>query len=152
MKSATTKGSSGPAVGFTLIELVIVLVLLAVAGTLAVPALQPALESVRAESAARRTASFLDDARRRSVLERRVLTVRCRPAEARLLLSGAATADVTFRIPEDLALASCVPEELRYYPQGSATGMALLLRDKRGRERRVSVGAFTGLARIDAAR
>jgi prepilin-type N-terminal cleavage/methylation domain-containing protein len=146
-----TRVGPAPEAGFTLIELVLVLVLLAAAGAMAVPAVQPALESVRAEAAARRTASFLDDARRRAVLERRVLVVRCRPDEERLVLLGAAAGEKVFQVPEGLAIASCRPEELRYFPQGSASGMTLLLRDRRGRERSVSVGTFTGLSRIDAA-
>ncbi len=138
--------------GFTLIEIVLVLVVLAIASVMAAPALLPALESARAEAALRRTASFLDDARRHAVLERKVLVVRCRPDEARLVLSGAAAGERTFPVPEAVAIVSCRPEELRYFPQGSASGMALLLRDKRGRERSLSVGAFTGLSRIDAAK
>lgn len=140
------------AAGFTLIELVLVLVLLAVAGVMAAPAIQPALESVRAEAAARRTASFLDDARRRAVLERKELLVRCRPEEERLVLLGAAAGEKPFQVPEALEIVACRPEELRYFPQGSATGMTLLLRDRRGRERSLSVGVFTGLSRIDDAR
>jgi len=137
--------------GFTLIEIVLVLVLLAVAGVVVAPAIQPALDSVRAEAAARRTASFLDDARRRAVLERKVLIVRCRSEEDRLVLSGAASGERVFQVPEAVAIVSCRPEEMRYFPQGSATGMTVLLRDRRGRERSLSVGTFTGLSRLDAA-
>ena len=137
--------------GFTLIEIVLVLVLLAVAGVMVAPAIQPALDSVRAEAAVRRTASFLDDARRRAVLERKVLVVHCRPGEERLVLLGAASGELVFQVPEAVAIVSCRPEEMRYFPQGSATGMTLLLRDRRGRERSLSVGTFTGLSRIDAA-
>ena len=54
-------------------------------------------------------------------------------------------------MPEAVAIVSCRPEELRYFPQGSATGMTLLLRDRRGRERSLTVGTFTGLSRVDAA-
>ena len=153
-RSATTKGTRvGPALeaGFTLIEIVLVLVLLAVAGAVVVPAIQPALDSVRAEAAVRRTASFLDDARRRAVLERKVLVVRCRPGEERLVLLGSTSGEKVFPVPEAVALLSCGPGELRYFPQGSSTGSTLLLRDRRGGERRLTVGAFTGLSRIDAA-
>lgn len=139
------------AAGFTLIELVLVLVVIAIAGLLATPAIGPALESVRFEAASRRTAAFLDDARRRAVLERQVLVVRCRPSQGVLELAGAAAGEQSFRIPEQAALVSCSPELLRYFPQGSATGMSLLLQDKRGRARRLSVGAFTGLTRVEAA-
>jgi len=138
--------------GFTLIELVLVLVLLAVAGVMALPALLPALETVRAEAAIRRTASFLDDARRRAVLERRVLVVNCRPDEERLVLLGAASGERAFLVPEAVAIVSCRPEQMSYFPQGSATGMTLRLRDRGGRERGLSVGTFTGLSRIDAAK
>jgi hypothetical protein len=119
---------------------------------MAAPAIQPALDSVRAEAAARRTASFLDEARRQAVLQRRVLTVRCRPGEESLVLVGAAAGERAFKIPEAAAIVSCRPEEMRYFPQGSATGMTVLLRDNRGREHRLTVGTFTGLSRIDAAR
>ena len=160
-KFATTKGTdrqgpraggSGSEAGFTLIEIALVLVLLAVAGVMAAPAIQPALDSVRAEAAFRRTASFLDEARRRAVLERRVLTVRCLPGEGSLVLVGAASGERTFKVPEAAVIVSCRPEEVRYFPQGSATGTTLLLRDNHGRERRLSVGAFTGLSRVDGAR
>ena len=153
-RSATTRGTRvGPAsdAGFTLIELVLVLVVLAIAGVMAAPAIQPALDSVRAEAAARRTASFLDDARRRAVLERKVLVLSCRPGGERLVLRGAASGEKVFQVPEAVAIVSCRPEELRYFPQGSASGMTLLLRDRRGRERRLTVGTFTGLSRIDVA-
>ena len=138
--------------GFTLIEIVLVLVLLAVAGVIAAPAIQPALDSVRAEAAVRRVSSFLDDARRRAVLERRALVVLCRPAEGLLVLRGAASGERAFPVPPAVAIVSCRPEEVRYFPQGSATGMTLLLRDGGGRERSLSVGSFTGLSRVDDAR
>jgi len=137
--------------GFTLIEIVLVLVLLAIAGVVAAPAIQPALDSVRAEAAVRRTASFLDDARRRAVLERRILVVHCRPDEERLELLGGVSGERVFPVPAAIAIVSCRPGEMRYFPQGSATGMTLLLRDRGGHERRLSVGTFTGLSRIDAA-
>ena len=119
------------------------------AGVLAVPALQPLLESARIEAAARRTAAFLDDTRRRSVLERRILVVRCRPDERRLVVAGAADGERAFPLPEAASQFTCSPDEMRYHPQGSATGMTLELRDRRGRGRRLSVGAFTGLVRVE---
>jgi len=143
--------ASQAATGFTLIEIVLVLVLLAVAGVVVAPAIRPALDSVRAEAAVRRTASFLDDARRRAVLERKVLVVRCKPGEERLVLLGAASGERAFPVPPAVEIVSCRPEEMRYFPQGSADGMTLLLRDRGGRERSLSVGSFTGLSRIDAA-
>jgi hypothetical protein len=126
--------------------LVIVLIVLAVAGALAIPAIRPALESVRMEAAVRRTATFLDDVRRRAVLERKVLEVRCRAQENRLDLDGG----TPFTIPGEVALVSCRPGEVKYFPQGSSTGLTLILRGGGGRERRLTVGAFTGVTRIDA--
>ena len=124
------------------------LVVIAIAGVIAYPALQPALESARAEGAARRTAAFLDDARRRAVLGRAPLEVRCLPREGRLELVGEGAGPREFRVPEEVALVACRPERVRYFPQGSSSGLELLLRDRRGRERRVAVGAFTGLAAV----
>ncbi len=147
-----TRVGPAAAAGFTLIELVLVLVLLAVAGVMAAPAIQPALDSVRAESAVRRTASFLDDVRRRAVLERKILVVNCLPEDERLVLLGSAAGEQVFSVPEALEIVSCRPEELRYFPQGSASGTTLLLRDRHGRERSLSVGVFTGLSRLVDAR
>ena len=77
--------------------------------------------------------------------------MRCRTREERLELVGEGAEARSFRIPDQVALVSCSPAQVRYFPQGSASGMALLLRDRRGRQRGVSVGTFTGLSRIDAA-
>jgi hypothetical protein len=122
-----------------------------VAGTLAVPALQPSLEAARIEAAARRVAAFLDDTRRRSVLERAVLVVRCRPDEKRLVVDGGEGGERAFEVPSTVSRVSCSPEQMRYHPQGSASGMTLELRDTRGRGRRLTVGAFTGLTRVEVA-
>ncbi len=127
-----------------------VLVVLAVGAVIAVPALQPALEAARAEAAARKTASFLDEARRRAVVGRKTLEVRCLPREERLERVEEGAAPAVFRIPGQVGLVSCRPERVRYFPQGSSSGLTLLLRDRRGRERRVSVGSFTGLSQIEA--
>jgi len=128
------------------------MVVLAIAGAIAMPSIRPALDSVRAEAAVRRTAAFFDDARRRAILERRVLVVACREQERRLVLRGAAAGELVFSVPDAVTIESCRPEEVRYLPQGSATGMTLLLRDGGGRARSLSVGAFTGLSRIEPER
>lgn len=126
----------------------------AVAGALVYPALQPALLAVQGEAAARRTAAFLDDVRRRAVIGRTTLTVACLPEENKLVVraeGGGEEPLVTFAVPEHADLVSCRPEEARYLPQGYASGFTLLLRDGRAQEYEVSVGAFTGLARLERA-
>ena len=75
--------------------------------------------------------------------------MRCNPREGRLELLGETAGAKRFPIPEQVSLVSCRPERVRYFPQGSSTGMTILLRDRRGRERQVTVGAFTGLASVD---
>jgi len=132
-----------------------VITILSVAGILIIPAVQPALEATRVEAGARKTAAFLDDARRISVLARKPVTVRCRPDENQLE-PEAQGVDFKkhgirgpFSIPEPLTLAKCQPEEVRYFPQGGAESLELTLRDPRGRERVIRVGTFTGLARVE---
>lgn len=96
-------------------------------------------------------AAFLDDTRRRSVLGRAVLLVRCDPEQRQLAVDGAKDAGVDVKpFPEAVSEVSCSPGQMRYLPQGSADGMELVLRDARGRQRRLTVGAFTGLTRVDA--
>lgn len=121
---------------------------LGIASVLAAPAVGPALEAVRGEAGARRAASFLDGLRRRSVTARVVLTVRCDPEEDRLAIEGGASPEA-YRLDEYVDLLECRPESFRYFPQGYASGALLRLRDRRGRAYRLSVGAFTGLARLE---
>jgi hypothetical protein len=110
------------------------------------------LESTRTEGAARRTAAFLDDVRRRAVLGRATLEVRCDPRAGRLEVLGTSGVQREFRVPEGVGLVSCRPERVSYFPQGSSTGLEVLLRDQRGRGRLVAVGAFTGLSAVAEAR
>jgi hypothetical protein len=130
-----------------------VITILAVAGILIVPAVQPALESTRAEAGVRKVAAFLDDARRISVLDRKIVTLNCAPTENQLELQGVDLRKhgirSPFTVPEPLVLAKCQPATARYFPQGGAEAMELTLRDPRGRERVIKIGTFTGLARIE---
>lgn len=84
------------------------------------------------------------------MLERAALEVRCVAREGRLEVLGGAGGKRDFHVPEDVTLVSCRPDRVRYFPQGSSSGLELLLRDRRGRERRIAVGAFTGLSDISA--
>lgn len=124
---------------------------LGIAGVLAAPAIGPALEAVRGEAGARRAASFLDGVRRRSVTGRAVLTVRCDAEGDRLEVEGGAAPAAGYRLDGQVDLLECRPVTFRYFPQGYASGAVLLLRDRREREYRLSVGAFTGLARLEPA-
>jgi hypothetical protein len=116
------------------------------------PALWPALDSVRFNAAVRQTASFLDGVRQRAVMKRSELEVRCDEQEDQLLVVDEHQPIVAgeknpFTIPYEVEL-SCAPRQVRYYAQGStSTKLTLTLRGKGGRQRRIVVGAFTGLAR-----
>lgn len=135
--------------GFTLIEIVLVLLLFSVAGALVAPALWPALESVRSEAAARRAAAFLDGARLQAVLQRQPRAVRCLPDENRLALVAGEEEVGGFALPGSVQIASCRPDQVRYFPQGFAGAFELELRDPGREGRRITVGAFTGLARVE---
>ena len=124
----------------------------ALAGVLIFPDLGPALQRIKADGALRRTASFLDDTRRRSVASGKILVVTLEgEEEMRITVREAGTAEGTVAEmpgPDGAEFLELEPGEGRYFPQGHASGFRLMIGTV-GEERvRIDVGSFTGLARI----
>jgi general secretion pathway protein H len=141
--------------GFTLLELVIVLFVLALASVVVYPDLKPMLEAARLTSTVRETAAFLDGIRTRAVLDGRTLTVSVDEDGTGLVVTSADGEDTT---AEDLHVGGgnapvverleMEPETIRYFPGGSSSGgeVSFLKADRTVAS--VRVGSFTGLADI----
>ncbi len=140
-----------PAPGFTLIEILMVLLVMSLAGFLIYPNLRPALTRVRGEAAVRKVASFLDTVRSEAVLRGEPLVLR-RDIEGRRLVARSVREGEEFsaslQLPESAEIVSFQPEEVRYYPQGYSSGLTVKIRDRGQREYRIAVGTFTALARV----
>lgn len=136
--------------GFTLLELLMVLMVISLAGALVYPNLAPHLQRTSREAALRKMSSSLDDLRRQAVAGGKVLVLLFDDEKGRLLLSeeGAGEKSREFGVPEGLEVFSMDPKLLYYFPQGHSSGALLETGDEPGRTVRIEVGSFTGLSRI----
>jgi hypothetical protein len=124
---------------------------IALAGVMIFPDLNPALRKTRDEAALRRTVATLDDLRRRAVSRGKTLTLsRGRTGGYLLLRVPGKDGDEELEepLPEGVEAVSLEPEECRYFPQGHSSGLILTIRTGDGRLTRIEVGSFTGLARV----
>ncbi len=128
------------------------MVVVALAGILIFPDLGPALQRLKSDGALKRTASFLDDTRRRSVATGKILVVTLEGEEERRIAvreEGAAEGTVAeMPGPDGAAFLELDPGEGRYFPQGHSSGFQLTLGTVREERVRIEIGSFTGLARI----
>ena len=111
--------------GFTLLELLLVLMVIALAGVMIFPDLNPALSRTRDEAALRRTVGTLDDFRRRAVSGGRTLTLSHGKTGRSLLVSVAGKEgdeELEEPLPEGVEAVSLEPEKCRYFPQGHSSG------------------------------
>lgn len=142
---------SRPATGFTLIEVIVVLVLMVLAAGLALPFLHSGLEILQSSASGRGVVSFLNDARLRAVntsstvevlydFEGRAFSQRIRketkarydlPAGVRVtgLEAGGQTVDRG-------------TATVTFYPLGDSSGGTIFLEGSRGRKFKVSVGVL----------
>lgn len=137
--------------GFTLLELLVVLAIMALLMTLVPPVLSKAAPGLRARAAAHELADTLRDARAVAVSHGRPVDVRFDAGEGRYAVAGS-TAQA---LPRGLTLALPVAGDtplrgtatpsyiLRFYPDGSSSGLQAVL-GAPGRYYRVDVGWLTG--------
>ncbi|WP_334503297.1 GspH/FimT family pseudopilin [Bradyrhizobium sp. AZCC 1678] len=141
--------------GFTLIEMLVVLAILALGSVLALPALRPPPDDLRLEAAARTVTSALRLSRTRAIAVNAdvVLTI---DAGRRLLESSAVSAiHIDPEISIEMILAA--PERrarsigaIRFFADGTSSGGDIVLA-LGARRARILVNWLTGQARLDLA-
>ena len=131
------KGRDGGQAGFTLIEISVVLVIIALAYGLVTPALSNFIAATRLESASRQLAMALREARSTAIVSGRALAFQIDPATASWRFGdrhGEFDRGVTIGLIES---------EIAFYPDGYSTGGRITL-ESDGRGRIIELHWLTG--------
>jgi general secretion pathway protein H len=166
MLNPTTRTS-----GFTLIELMLVLAIMAVSAALVVPRFADSLENVRVKTALRDASNMMRRARVHSVLERKEYLVVVDREEGTLTLQQSETQDEEdaptlsgMELPRGLTISGMdmdfsgskkekkqekwSKKYLTFYPMGTSSGGCLYLADSKDRHYTIEINPFTGRVSI----
>jgi general secretion pathway protein H len=134
--------------GFTLIEVAVVLLVLALAAGLVLPSIASLTSAVRARADIAGVVAFLRYAREQAITRREAHEVRLAPDARTLLLTtgkrGEVKAARQIRPPTRIAVQSPGPRSVIFLPEGRATGGAFLVEAAGRRLYRVTVDPLSG--------
>ncbi len=147
MPSSSDRRRHGPCRGFTLIEVIVVLVIMALAYGLVVPALSSVLDGPRLDRAARQMVASLREARSTALIDGRTVRFTVDPASREWRHGdrrGALDDEIAFRLdaPPAGRGAGAAPSIL-FFPDGGSTGGRLTLATGE-RRRLIAVDWLTG--------
>jgi len=138
--------------GFTLLELIVVLAIMALAAAALVPITGTAGRSIAVDAAAREIAVALRTTRAAAIYSNREADFTIDAGARRYWSDGEPSPNA---LPDGMSAAFAPGGRslgrIRFYPDGSATGGSILLRGA-DRTAMIEVDALTGRARIDVAR
>ena len=144
-------GRRGTQSGFTLLELIVTLLVLALAAGIALPSIGRGTETVRARADVSRFAALLRHAREQSITARRPHEVIIDPPGHRVSVkAGTEDPRPAFTLPERVSIEGASPSALtvRFEPWGGSSGADFPLTSS-GRRYRVTVDAVTGRVRTE---
>ena len=135
--------------GFTLLELLVVLLVVAVVAGVVVPSVGRSTDAIRARSEVARFSATLRRAREEAITVREPRAVVVDPAARRVtIVAGADTVTAAWSLPDALTVRAGAPDglEVRFEPQGVSNGGEFHL-TARGLRFRVTVDPLTGRVR-----
>ncbi|HET8548381.1 MAG TPA: prepilin-type N-terminal cleavage/methylation domain-containing protein [Bryobacteraceae bacterium] len=145
--------------GITLIEMLVVVSIIAVAAAIAYPSVNSGVDSLRLTSAADSIVSFLNGALVRADRRQELAEVTISRAERALILRAQDPSYVRrMELPEGITIVRVHPAQLAgneeqdrsfiFYPGGSVPRIAIEIQNRRGARRLVQVDPITGSPRV----
>ncbi len=160
--------------GFTLLELLVVLVIIGVMGAFVVPRLAGSISNTNLKTVSKRIAASLRYARSQAISESRTYEALFDLDKSRVVIRGGQTAQEDeeknggggdqdsrqskqYELPEDVRLAKAIRGEdesdsglfrIIFLSNGGSSGGELLLRNDRGYRYRITVDVITGTVRV----
>jgi len=144
--------------GVTLIEMLVVLVLIAIAAALIFPRMTGGIDSLRLDTAARSIASFINTGLSRAERRQEVVFVTIAKAE-RVLLMHSAEGDRKLQLPDGVVIENVLPETLSeepdaarsivLYPGGAVPAFGVTIANRMHSQRIVRVDPITGAPQIE---
>ena len=139
--------------GFTLLELLVVLAIVALAAALVAPNIPGVIGSTRLTAAAEITVAFLREARARAIVDGVAVDFEVDPrtgayrfADRSKSVNASVAVALTANLPAGRKPGS--PGVIRFYPDGAASRAAIRL-ERSGTQRIVAVDPLTGRIRVD---
>ena len=127
--------------GFTLLELLVVLVIVALAGSIIAFGVGGGLENMRLRTASKQLAAVLRHARDQAASLKTKISVQVDQEKRSVVVQGGG-----YDLPEDVQVKESVTVE--FFPSGGSSGGEVVLENRRGRSYRISVDRLTGVPRI----
>jgi general secretion pathway protein H len=144
--------------GFSLLELMIVLLLMAVVSAVVYPSMSSGMRGLRLESTARRVATLMKVARNRAVQEQSVYRVGFdREKNVYFLADDYGKSLREFPLGEEITCKQISVDGealdgqvifVNFYPTGHSEDFEIVLALKQGKEAKLTVDAVTGVARL----
>ena len=149
---------SGGNGGFTLLELILVVLVISLALGVSIPSLSRGTASVQLKTSARDVLNTMRYARERAITEQMVFLVAADAESGRLLLTDeVGDGGRNYELPKEVRIEGFSlggeqvregPLVLRFLPNGSTAAAEILLRSRTGAALRVVTDPMTGGARI----
>jgi type II secretion system protein H len=142
--------------GFSLVEILVVLVLFGLAAALIMPSFSGAFKSLETETAARDLVTRMKQCRSEAIARQEVQRIKLQPATSdevgRYVLTNAYEEEIeSFDLPRDVSIVLPENQELMtvsFYPNGRASGGGFALLSSQGKRLRIEVDTVTGFARV----
>lgn len=145
--------------GFTLIEILLVVVIILIATAVAVPTFRGTFQSTQMRDASRSAVRMARYARSMAILKQTVCTFGVEDHQFRFSCSGGSnTAEViTRRLPDDIRVDRFETEAeqtgtnrvVRFYPSGMNDGFELTLRDQKDRRTLITCDPVSGKVNVE---